>query len=63
MASLTFERETVAAAPRRPGPAFTVNALVAGLRHGWSEGSLTVIGPDGAAHRIEGGRARAGRAL
>ncbi len=54
MASLTIERNGVAASPRRQGPAFTVNALVAGLRHGWTEGSLTVVGPDGAAHRIEG---------
>ncbi len=54
MASLTIEPSRISAASRRPGPAFTVNALVAGLRPGWTEGTLTVGGPDGVAHRIEG---------
>ncbi len=54
MASLTFERNALTAAPRGPVRAFSVNALVAGLRHGWTEGTLTVVGPDGASHRIEG---------
>ncbi len=54
MASLTLEPDAVAAAPRRLMRAFGVNALVAALRHGWTEGCLTVMGPDGAVHRIEG---------
>ncbi len=54
MASLTFDQNSVAASHRWPRPAFTVNALVASLRHGWTEGSLTIVGPDGAPHRIEG---------
>ena len=54
MASLTFEPNAAAAAPRRLVRAFGVNALIAALRHGWTEGCLTIVGPDGAAHRIEG---------
>ena len=54
MASLTFQPNAAAATPRRLVRAFGVNALIAALRHGWTEGCLTIVGPDGAAHRIEG---------
>ena len=54
MASLTLGPDRVAAASRRLMRAYGVNALVATLRHGWTEGLLTVVGPDGAVHRIEG---------
>ena len=54
MASLVFEPHKVAVTPRRTGRAFGVNALISTLRHGWTEGSLTIGGPDGAVQRIEG---------
>jgi cyclopropane-fatty-acyl-phospholipid synthase len=55
MASLLID-ETVAHARRaRRRGATTFNALVAALRNCWDVGVLTVVGPDGAAHRLEGG--------
>ena len=54
MASLTFAPHKLAVAPRRHGRALGVNALISALRHGWVEGVLTIGGPDGAVHRIEG---------
>ncbi len=54
MASLSFEAGEDVVHPRRHLRGLGVHALVAALRHCWNVGDLTVVGPDGEAHRIQG---------
>ena len=54
MASLSAQDELVERPRLRRWGSAGFGALVAALRRYWGEGVLTAVGPDGAAHRIEG---------
>lgn len=54
MASLSLDATAGARPPRRQAGLLGLAALLAGLRRCWSVGSLTVVGPDGAAERVVG---------